>query len=77
MRPTSTSIGFDIGDARISHRPVIDAVISFVVVAFFLFLVVKAYNNFKRPAAADRAGPTDIVLLDRDPRRAAGRPAER
>ena len=32
---------------RISIGLVIDAVISFIVVAFFLFLVVKAYNNFK------------------------------
>src|SRR5215216_1586668 len=40
-------IGFDIGDARISIGLVIDAVITFIVVAFFLFLVIKAYNSFK------------------------------
>ena len=40
-----TEIGFDIGNARISIGLVLDALISFVVVAIFLFLVIKAYNN--------------------------------
>jgi large conductance mechanosensitive channel len=56
-----TEIGIDIGDARISIGLVIDALISFVAVAFFLFLVVKAYNNFKRSDPA--AGPSDNQLL--------------
>ena len=53
-------IGFDIGDARISIGLVIDAVISFVVVAFFLFLVIKAYNRFRKSASAP---PSEIALL--------------
>ena len=61
-------IGFDIGDAGISIGLVIDAVISFVVVAFFLFLVIKAYNNFKAKATVEEpeapAEPSpEIVLL--------------
>jgi large conductance mechanosensitive channel len=54
-------IGFDIGDARISIGLVIDAIISFVVVAFILFLVVKAYNRMRRDDPA--VGPTDNELL--------------
>jgi large conductance mechanosensitive channel len=54
-------IGFDIGDARISIGLVIDAIISFVVVAFLLFLIVKAYNRMRREDPA--AGPTDNELL--------------
>ena len=54
-------IGFDIGDARISIGLVIDAAISFVVVAFILFLIVKAYNKWKGPEEA--GGPTEIELL--------------
>jgi len=57
------SIGFDIGDARISIGLVIDAAISFVVVAFILFLMLKAYNNMKKPAEAEDAGPSEIDLL--------------
>ena len=48
-KSTFTDIGFDIGDARISIGLVIDAVISFIVVAFILFLIVQAYNRM-RPA---------------------------
>jgi large conductance mechanosensitive channel len=54
-------IGFDIGDATISIGLVIDAVISFVAVAFFLFLVVRTYNRWKRDDPT--AGPTDDDLL--------------
>jgi large conductance mechanosensitive channel len=57
-----TSIGFDIGDARISIGLVIDAAISFVVVAFILFMMIKAYNNMKKPDDED-AGPSEIDLL--------------
>lgn len=55
-------IGFDIGDARISIGLVIDAVITFLAVAFILFLIVKAYNAWKQDDDED-AGPTEIELL--------------
>jgi large conductance mechanosensitive channel len=54
------NIGFDIGDARISIGLVIDAIISFIAVAFILFLIVKAYNKWRRPP---EAAPTEIELL--------------
>jgi large conductance mechanosensitive channel len=57
-----TQIGFDIGDARISIGLVIGAIIDFIVVAFVLFLVVKAYNAWKRPEV-EESGPTEIELL--------------
>ena len=53
-------IGFDIGDARISVGLVLDAVISFIVVAFILYLILKAYNAWRRPGPA---GPTELELL--------------
>jgi large conductance mechanosensitive channel len=65
-------IGFDVGDARISIGLVIDAVISFVVVAFVLYLIVKAYNRMR---ADDDAPPTEVDLLTeiRDELRASNR----
>jgi large conductance mechanosensitive channel len=57
-------IGFDVGDARVSIGLVIDAIISFLAVAFFLFLVVKAYNRYAAaPEGQEPAGPTEIDLL--------------
>ena len=56
-------VGFDIGDARISIGLVIGAVIDFVIVAFVLFLLVKAYNSWKASEADEPAGPTEIELL--------------
>ena len=61
--PSLGAIGFDIGDAFISIGLVIDAMISFVVVAFILFLILKAYNNMKKPEAEEVAGPSDTELL--------------
>jgi large conductance mechanosensitive channel len=58
-----TEIGFGIRDARISIGLVIDAAISFVAVAFILFLLIKAYNQWKGPEAEEDAGPSEIDLL--------------
>ena len=65
-----TEIGFDIGDARISIGLVIDAVISFIVVAIFLFLVIKAYNNFKREAPDEPSPEATLLEEIRDELRA-------
>lgn len=54
------AIGFDIGDARISIGLVIDAAISFVVVALVLFLIVKAYNRMRDD---EDAPPSEVDLL--------------
>lgn len=56
-------IGFDVGDARISIGLVIDAAISFVLVAFILFLLVKAYNRWKREGDEQDAGPSELEVL--------------
>lgn len=62
-KPDFTSIGFNVGDSRISIGLVIDAAISFILVAFVLFLVVKAYNNMKKPVEEEAAGPSEVDLL--------------
>jgi large conductance mechanosensitive channel len=48
------------GDVEIGRF--LAAIFNFVVVAFVMFLVVKAYNRMKEPAAA-AADPAEIVLL--------------
>ena len=62
--PNFENIGFDIGDsgARISIGLVINAVISFVIVAFVLFLIVKAAAKMQKEAEDDD-GPSEVDLL--------------
>jgi large conductance mechanosensitive channel len=61
-KPDFRAIGFDLGDAFVSIGLVIDAVISFVIVAAILFLVLKAYNKLKDEQAED-SGPSEVDLL--------------
>jgi large conductance mechanosensitive channel len=70
-----TDIGFNIGDAPpegegaagsnhdISIGLIIDAAISFIAVAFFLFLVVKAYNTYLVKPREEEVALTEIELL--------------
>jgi large conductance mechanosensitive channel len=57
-----SDIGFTINHARFSIGLVINAVISFVVVGFILFLIVKAYNAWRR-TADDEGGDTELSVL--------------
>jgi large conductance mechanosensitive channel len=56
-------IGFDLGDSFVSIGRVIQAAIDFVVVAFILFLIIKAYNSGKAKSPEEEAGPTEVELL--------------
>jgi large conductance mechanosensitive channel len=58
-----TSIGFDIGDARISIGLVLGAIVDFIAVALILFFVLKAYNRMRRTEEEAPAGPTEVELL--------------
>jgi len=42
---------------------VFSAAIDFIAVALILFVIIKAYNRFKRPEAYADTGPTEIELL--------------
>ena len=54
-------IGFGIGDTFISIGLVIQAVIMFLIVAFVLFLIVKAYNSYV--AKPQEEGPSELDVL--------------
>ena len=64
-----TDIGFGLNEGnRVSIGLVINAVISFLAVAIFLFLIIKAYNRMQaREEAKDPTAPAapapDLVLL--------------
>ncbi len=57
-----STIGFSIGDAFLSIGLVIQAILNFVIVAAILFMIVRAYNNMRKPED-EAAGPTEVELL--------------
>ncbi|MGH2536991.1 MAG: large conductance mechanosensitive channel protein MscL [Candidatus Promineifilaceae bacterium] len=57
-----TSLAITVGEANIAYGNFIQAVINFVIIAFVIFLLVRAYNNMKAPEAP-AADPEDVVLL--------------
>jgi len=61
-KPDYRSIGFDIGAARISIGLVIDAIITFIVVGFLLFLILKAYDRMRRSKDQPEAD-TELTVL--------------
>ena len=60
-----SSWGFSIGDAKFAIGNFITAVIKFLIVAWVVFLIVKAVNKMmpKAPPPAPPVGPTDNDLL--------------
>lgn len=54
---------FQIGGATIRYGVLLTAIIDFVIVAFVLFMIIKAVNRMQKPAAAAPAGPSETDLL--------------
>jgi large conductance mechanosensitive channel len=73
-KPDFQDIGFDIGKSRISIGLVINAAVSFIVVAALLFLILKAYNRMRATKTGEEADTELSVLREiRDSMRAGGR----
>ncbi len=60
--PDFAAIGFDINGSTIRVGAFLNALVSFVIVAFVLFLIVKAYNRMQKAKEAT-AGPSETDLL--------------
>jgi large conductance mechanosensitive channel len=65
-QPDFSSLKIDIGESAISYGKFLNAVITFLIVAFVMFLIVKAYNRMSGPrAVTTKSCPfckTDIAL---------------
>lgn len=61
--PDFSSLTVDIGDGVIRYGSFINAIISFVFIAFGVFLVVKAVNRMRREKGEESAGPSEAELL--------------
>ena len=53
-------------EVAIRYGTFLQSVIDFVIVAFVIFLVIKAYNRIRRPVEAAPAAPAEEVLLLRE-----------
>ncbi len=62
-QPNFDSIVIGVGDADLLVGTVITAIVTFLIVAFVCFLIVKAYNKMKGPDDEEESGPTEIELL--------------
>ncbi len=53
-------------EVAIRYGAFLQTIIDFLIIAFVIFLVVKAYNRMRKPAEEAPAGPSEEVLLLRD-----------
>jgi large conductance mechanosensitive channel len=57
----------EVGDAKITYGKFLQNVVDFIVVAFVIFLMVKAINHFRRKAEKEPPAappPRDVQLLE-------------
>ena len=64
-----SGLSFGVGEAQIGYGAFIQAVIDFLIIAFVVFMIVRAYNNFMRrfekpDAEEPPAKPRDEELLE-------------
>lgn len=58
------SLSVKVGKATLQYGAFIQAIVNFLIIAFCLFLIVKAFNKVKKPKAeAKPEVPEDIKLL--------------
>jgi large conductance mechanosensitive channel len=62
-QPSFDSLTINVNDSVIRYGAFLTQLLRFVVIALALFLIVKAYNQFKRNQGEDPAVPEDIELL--------------
>ena len=71
-QPSFDSITIDVGDAELLVGTVITALVTFLIVAFVCFLIVKAYNAMKAPVDDDGPSEIDLLIEIRDELRSRG-----
>lgn len=55
-----------VAESAIRYGMFIQTIVDFLIIAFVIFLVVKAYNRVRKPAEAVPAAPPEDVLLLRE-----------
>ena len=65
-QPNFDTLSIHLGDSRIFYGRFINAVISFLIIGFVLFLIMKAYNALRRQKPEEVTDPGEDVLLLRE-----------
>lgn len=63
-----SDLSITVGDAAVGYGAFIQAMIDFIIIAFVIFMILKAINKMKENAAAEKEAepdpdPADVVLL--------------
>ncbi|HEY5972247.1 MAG TPA: large-conductance mechanosensitive channel protein MscL, partial [Pseudoxanthomonas sp.] len=67
LTPGSTdAAGAAVAEVAIKYGSFIQTLIDFVLIAFVIFLILKAYNRVRKPADEAPAAPAEEVLLLRE-----------
>lgn len=61
--PSFNQLTIDINDSEIRYGAFLTQLVNFLLIALALFLMVKAYNKFRRQKGEDPAGPNEVELL--------------
>ena len=78
---TVDAAGNKVAEVAIAYGTFIQAAIDFLLIAFVIFLFLKAYNRVRKPAEAAPAAPpaprttTQLIVFSRDERRRPGPPS--
>jgi len=70
---TIDAAGKKVAEVAVRYGSFIQTLIDFVIIAFVIFLLLKAYNRMRRPADEAPAAPPEEVLLLREIRDAVKR----
>jgi large conductance mechanosensitive channel len=64
MKPeTIDAAGAKVAEVAVQYGMFIQTLIDFLIIAFVIFLVIKAYNRMRKPADVAVAPPEDVLLL--------------
>jgi large conductance mechanosensitive channel len=67
LKPESVdAAGAKVAEVAVRYGAFIQTLIDFLIIAFVIFLVIKAYNRMRKPAEAAPAAPPEDVLLLRE-----------
>jgi large conductance mechanosensitive channel len=63
-KPSFDNLEFKIGKGVVRYGAFLTALVNFLIIAFVMFMVVKAYNKFKKDAPPAAPSSTDALLME-------------